>query len=375
MRIPHRIVRHMQSLNFFLSLGNILAPIITVPFLSSEDQVLKDLVVQNLNETVEPSLTDNEFVKSQVSSKYLDILLTSPDNVTSSFNDHRSATKSQIHIPYAIIGVIIFLTGLIINLLYLFVPYDDQNKRKKEDGLDGFIFAISGHKQKRKENSNKFSLSNIHYWTILILCCTISCFYFAMTINNSGYIQAFGVESKLHLTKATSSYLALTYSSVLTFACFCFVFISAKLSPKFIILIDLVLMTISNLLIIYFSDQSVQMLWFSIVLLAIGMSSVYPSLYSYMKQRIQVDNNVGSLIVFCSGFISIVYLILEGKYIEKYAHTFPLINLVSLIIMIVLFCVLIAFEAFYNSRQRKQMFIKKSLNPDDFVQDAYNTHM
>jgi len=197
-----------------------------------------------------------------------------------------------------------------------------------------------------------------------------------MTINNSDYIQAFGVESQLHLNKTTSSYLALVYSIVLTFSCFCFVFISTKLSPKFIILTDLTLMTISNLLLIYFSDERVEMTFFAIVLLAIGMSSIYPSLYSYMKQRIQVNNNVGALIVFCSGFISIIYLLLEGKYIEKYSLTFPLINLVSLIIMIALFCILIVFEMFYNSRQRRQLRIKKSLDQDHFVQDAYkNSHI
>ena len=351
--------RHMQSLNFFLSLGNILAPIITVPFLSTENQVLKD-VVKNLNQTL--NLTDNEFVKTKINSKYLDILLINSDNQT--FQDHHSTAKSQIHIPYAIIGFITFVTGLAINLLYLFVPYD--NKRK-EDGFN--IFPLS-----KKLKENRFSLSNVYYWTILILCCTISCFYFAMNINNNSYIQAFGIESQ-QMNKTTGTYLTLTYSSVQTFSCFCFVFISTLLSPKFIILIDLMLMAISNCILIFFCDQN--MFRLSIVLLAIGMSSIYPSIYSFMKQRIDVNNNVGSIIIFSSGIISIIYPILEGNYIEAFPLTFPLINLVSLIIMIILFSVLYVFDLAYNSKQSKQIFIKNSVQEHDFVQEnAYkNTHL
>lgn len=352
----------MQSLYFFLSLGNILAPIIVVPFLSSENQVLKD-ITQNLNQTL--NLTDTKFVKSKINSKYIDIMISnSDDNATAiSFMDLHLSNKSQIHIPYAIIGFIIFIAGLIINLLYLFVPYDDGNSKRKEDNL---IIP------KPKTKENQFNQSDVYYWVVLILCCTISCLYFAITMNNSSYIPAFAVESQL-TNKATGSYLSLVYSCVLTFSCFCFVFISTALSPTFIISIDLILMLISNFILIYYCDHCIKMLWVSIVLLGIGMSSIYPSLFSFMKQKIDVDNNVGSLICFFSGFFTIFYTLLEGNYIESFPLTFPLINLVSLIIMVVLFSSLFIFDLLHVSRLNKQKFsIKKSIQDDfDFVQDAY----
>lgn len=348
----------MQTLNFFLSLGTILAPIVTVPFLSSEDRVLHDL---NLNQT---NLTSNEFVKNKLSPKYLDVLLvTSFDNQTTS-DDHHLATKSQIHIAYAIIGFITFVTGLVINLLYLFVPYDDGTSRKGE----GFVFPLP-----KRPKESKFSLSNIYYWMVLVLCCAISCFYYSMTINNTNYIQAFGVESKL-TNKTTGSYLTLTYSCVLTFACFCSVFISVRCSPALILLADLALLVVSNGILIFLC-RKVELLWFSIVLLAIGMSSVYPSLYSYMKQRIDVNNNVGAIITFSSGLIAMIYPILNGYYIEAFPLTFPIINLTSVLIMAVLFGFLYVFDLVYNKKLRNELSIKK-LSDDDPSQDAYkNTHL
>lgn len=341
-------------------MGTILAPIVTVPFLSSEDRVLKDL---DLNRT---NLTQNEMVKSRLSPKYLDVLLvTNFDNPTSNqtFDDHHLATKSQIHIAYAIIGFITFVTGLTINLLYLFAPYCDQSKRK-----EGFVFPLP-----KRPKASKLSLSNLYYWMVLVLCCAISCFYYSMTINNNGYIQAFGVESQL-TTKTTGSYLTLTYSCVLTFACFCFVFISAKLPPNLILLADLALLAISNCILIY-HRQRIELLWGSIVLLAIGMSSVYPSLYSYMKQRIDVNNNVAAIVTFSSGLIAMVYPILNGYYIEAYPLTFPIINLISVFIMIVLFSFLYFFDLLYNKKLRNELSIKKA-SEDDSSQDAYkNTHL
>lgn len=364
----------MQSLNFFLSLGNILAPIITVPFLSTENQVLKDLD-ENLNKTKEQNQTTNvHLIKttSISSSKYLDTLLVNSLIDNSSYdtlNIHHLSNRSQIHIPYAIIGFIIFITGLIINLLYLFVPYD---KYKQKD--DSIMFPLSNHSRPKEKT---LSLSNIYYWSNLILCCTCNSLLFAMTINNNSYIQAFGVESELKLSKKDGSYLILTYSSVLTLACFCFVIISAKLSPKFIILTDLTLLVISNCILIFCTNKSLEMLWFSIVLLAIGMSSLFPSLFSYMKQRIDVNNNVGSIIIFSGSIIGIIYPIIEGNYIQQFPLIFPLINLISLIIMIVLFAFLVVFDLYYNSRQRRQIFIKKSFGlEDDLAPDAYkNTHL
>lgn len=346
----------MQTLNFFLSLGTILAPIVTVPFLSSEDRVLKDL---NLNQT---NWTNNEIVKNRISPKYLDVLLaTNFDNQTSS-DDHHLATKSQIHIAYAIIGFITFVAGLVINLLYLFAPYDDENKRK-----EGFVFPLP-----KKSQESKFSLANLYHWMVLVLCCTITCFYYSMTINNSNYIQAFGVESEL-TSKTTGSYLTLTYSCVLTFSCFCFVFISAKLPPRLILLADLALMTLSNILIC--CGRSVQMLWAAIVLLGIGMSSVQPSLYSFVKQRIDVNNVVISIFTFSSGLIAMFYPLMNGYYIEAFPLTFPIINLVSVLIMIVLFVFINIFDLIYNKKLRNELSIRKSTE-DDASFDAYkNTHL
>lgn len=349
----------MQTLNFFLSLGTILAPIVTVPFLSSEDRVLKDV---NLNQT---NWTNNEIVKNRISPKYLDVLLVTNtfENQTIS-DDHHLATKSQIHIAYAIIGFITFVAGLVINLLYLFAPYDDDENKRKE----AFVFPLP-----KKPKESRFSLANLYYWTVLVLCCTITCFYYSMTINNSNYIQAFGVESEL-TSKTTGSYLTLTYSCVLTFSCFCFVFISAKLPPALILLADFALMVLSNILIC--CGRSVPMLWTAIVLLGIGMSSVQPSLYSYMKQRIDVNNVVISIITFSSGLIAMFYPLMNGYYIEAFPLTFPIINLVSVLIMIVLFVFINLFDLIYNKKVRNELSIRKSTD-DDASLDAYktNTHL
>lgn len=247
--------------------------------------------------------------------------------------------RSQIEIPYAFIGVTLFITGILINLLYLCVPYSSPSSKRRNlrnDPLAEPIEVIPVPKRVRRP----------HFWIVLVFGSIVPCFYFSLCNNNYTYLQTFAMEIGYNKPNATLIYLI--YSAVVAFACLCFMLLSTVLSPQLIIYLELIILLAADCVLLYLCQTNPQMIWLGICLLGFGISSIYPSLYSFIKQRIDVNNNVGSIVVFSGSLISVIFPILEGNYLQKYPNVFPLINLFATICILVLFTAMHSADFYYG---------------------------
>ena len=321
----------MQGLNFFASLGTCLAPVINDPFLAHRDD--SDEMVERTTSPPQLMTTVSLCRNCTGGINIPDLLnnLTSPKEL--------DPNRSQIEIPHAFIGVTLFITGILINLLYLCVPYtsiNTRNHKKRDDPLAEPIEAPA--ELPRVQRS--------HYWFVLMIGSIIPCFYFSLGMNNIMYMQKFAISNGFK--KSAATFMTLVYSAVVAFACLCFMLLSTILSPQAIIYIELSILLVADCILLYLCTSSPSMIWLGVCLLGCGMSSIYPSLYSFIKQRIEVNNKVGSLVVFSGSLISVTFPILEGTYLPTYPSTFPLINLFATVLILVLFTLIHGADVYYG---------------------------
>jgi hypothetical protein len=269
--------------------------------------------------------------------------------------------RSQIEIPYAFIGVILFITGILINLLYLCVPYSSPNFRRRNVRNDPLSEPI-------ERAIIPVRVKRSHFWVVLVFGSIIPCFYFSLCNNNFTYLQTFAME--IGYKKRTATLMYLIYSAVVAFACLCFMLLSTFMSPQAIIYMELIILLAADCVLLYLCHTKPQMIWLGICLLGFGISSIYPSLYSFIKQRIEVNNNVGSLVVFSGSLISVIFPILEGNYLQKYPNIFPLINLCATICILVLFTLMHSADCYYGFPLKSSRNIPE---PDVFVTEISTT--
>jgi len=81
--------------------------------------------------------------------------------------------------------------------------------------------------------------------------------------------------------------------------------------PKLLLIGNISLVTLGNLVLCFLANSSITFLWIGSVLLGIGFSPVFPLLFGYLEQRLEISN-VGGVILVAGGFFSGLYPVLIG---------------------------------------------------------------
>lgn len=348
------IDRYIQALNFFANLGTCLAPVVSNPFMIKRDE-LDEVIDENVKMSTMSPIVKTETPNLPNIKLITDILTQLP------IVNENDENRSQIEIPYAFIGVILFITGILINLLYMCVPYTSPStyrRKARDDPLKEQIqLPVTPDRVRRS-----------HFWIVLVFGSLIPCFYFSLSRNNFTYLQSFAME--IGYKKATATFMFMIYSSVVTFACLCFMLLSTILSPQSIIYLELIILISAECILLYLCHWEPTMIWVGVCLLGFGISSIYPSLYSFIKQRIDVSNNVGSIVVFTGSLISFVFPIVEGNYLQKYPSTFPLINLFATVCILVLFTLMHSADFYFGFPLKTALHTNE---PDVYVTEISTT--
>jgi fucose permease len=79
------------------------------------------------------------------------------------------------------------------------------------------------------------------------------------------------------------------------------VYLSTRLLPQQMLYFNFTIINIGNILLLIFSSKSLTFLWIGNVLVGLGMSSTYASIYTFLEHQICVTNAIGSVFLFASG--------------------------------------------------------------------------
>ena len=144
----------------------------------------------------------------------------------------------------------------------------------------------------------------------------------------------------LQLTASQSAHLVIQMAIVYTLGRAMAVLVSIRIRPQTIMSYHIFIL-ITSLVVIFFGQQNYRILWTGSLLLSLGFSAILPAIFAFVGQYIEVNNRMGTVIIFNCGSLNSFLPFILGTFIEYYPNTFLTIILINFSIAIVIFAIII----------------------------------
>ena len=245
---------YMQALQFFRGLGYILGPIIVEPFLAPELEDLLSTTTSGLTEVEDPS------------------------NVTESAEDEIEL-KSHIYIPYMINGVMLILGAVMVFFQYMYSHRKSNSVNMTTASSEATIVSTVSPSDRYYEpnneklsetcdqNETKSSQPKLFTYSIIILCSVFYLFFFEEVVVT--YLASFSANISLHLTKSRGAFLTSIFNLSNVVGKAISIVLALKLRHFTMLYMNLVVIVISLVVLMIFSNTSLVMLWVGVCLLGI----------------------------------------------------------------------------------------------------------
>lgn len=306
---------YMQGMHFCYAIGMTIAPLIAEPFLSPDVKRENNTVIAVDNGT---AITFFNVTKGEV---VADVI----------------ARQSQIAIPYTICAVVLFAAAGLLFTLYVRTPYLHPTRTvstaKSSSSCQDLVNSAN------EENINLIALETPkHYYiTVILLGSALLCFYSGIEMNTFTFFPDFAVYIDLHLSKSKAAFMTSLLSAAFACSRGISIIVATRFKPMNMLYTNLILIGVGNGLMLMFANTSEHMLWLSLIIMGFGYSCVFPGIYSFLEERINVTNTVCGLFMFASSIATTINPIILGYYIETNPLIFVYINLMSLFMCLVIF--------------------------------------
>lgn len=304
--LPDEIKTYMQVLHFMFAFGGIVAPIISAPFLSSEQSSL----TSHTNLTIQLSFTgDNSSTLNYTTQS--DIL-----NNVSMFNNSSQPLNNvtEVYKGYTISAVLTLLSA--ISFLVVYCKSDETTcPTTKGD-----------HREEQKETiSLRLRISG------LVILCVIIAAYTALEDTYAGFLTTFTVQH-LKWSKAEGAFATSVFWALFAFGRFCGIFIVNLVGQvkllfiyTFTIIAAFIVLLVTSL---FFINAGI---WISAVVVGVGMSIFFPIFFSWTEEKFfHVDGKVTSLIMACASLGVIINPIILARVMKSAPIWFVYIPTLSL---------------------------------------------
>lgn len=306
---------YMQGMHFCYAIGMAISPLIAEPFLSPDVKRENNTVISIDNGT---SVSFFNITKGE----------TVADTI---------ARESQIAVPYTIVALVLFAAAGMLFTLYIRTPYLHPNRTvstaKSSSSTQDLVNSAND------ENVNLISLEapKHYYVTVIALGSAFLCFYSGIEMNTFTFFPDFAVYIDLHLSKSKAAFMTSLLSAAFACSRGISIIIATRFKPMNMLYTNLILIGVGNGLLLVFANTSEHMLWLSLVLMGFGYSCVFPGIYAFLEERINVTNTLCGLFMFASSIATTVNPVILGYYIETNPLIFVYINLFSLITCLAIF--------------------------------------
>ena len=162
----------------------------------------------------------------------------------------------------------------------------------------------------------------------------------------------------LNISEERASYMTAAVNYAFTLLRGLAIFLVWKIKPAAMILISLAAVVIACALLLY--SNTIGTVWAGNVLIGAAFSVIYPQIYAYATSKITINNYIGSVFVFCSGFMAVVYPVIIGASMDVAGRHNALIWLVlgSVLVTLVSFIVLLSLDKLLNRRTSRAAAIE-----------------
>lgn len=118
------------------------------------------------------------------------------------------------------------------------------------------------------------------------------------------------------------------------------VFIAIKVKPQYMIAYHLMI-SIMGIIVLIFAQNSTTFLWIANVMIGFGFSAMFPAIFAFIRQYIEMTDRIGTILTFSGGFFNLFSPFILGAFIEKFSVIFIIFELTYLLICSLLFCVIL----------------------------------
>jgi len=351
----------VQALQFFWAVGFIVSPLISNPFLSPESKAKQ---LAKLNEA--PSSTTISPISERLVARTGDLNVSSTlspflngtnINTTStedlvSIEEHMQLVQdSKLYIPYGVAGALCLIGSISLLIIYIErkctnwmaarnaknrTEYNKANQNDQESEK-----KIEDNKEKADEfashESLNYSTTRCYLIQIILVTSVMTSAFCASEMTSFQYIATFCVKLKLGLSKSAASMVMTGVATSFAAGRFFGIFCAIKFKPLYILLADWAIILIGNLILLL-SNSGVYYLWIGSILIGFGYASFFAAIFSYLRERIVVNNFISSSIILASlSGNALGFPIFIGKYIETMPIMMIYGNLFCLIIMLACF--------------------------------------
>lgn len=306
---------YMQGMHFCYAIGMTIAPLIAEPFLSPDIKRENKTVISVDNGT---SIAFFNVTKGEV---VADVI----------------ARESQIAVPYTICAIVLFAAAGLLFTLYVKTPYlhpvRTVSTAKSSSSSQDLVNSAND------ENINLISLQTPrrYYITVIVLGSALLCFYSGIEMNTFTFFPDFAVYIDLHLSKSKAAFMTSLLSAAFACSRGISIIVATRFKPMNMLYTNMILIGVGNSMMLMFANTSEHMLWLSLVLMGFGYSCVFPGIYSFLEERINVTNTLCGVFMFASSIATTINPIILGYYIESNPLIFVYINLFSLVTCLSLF--------------------------------------
>lgn len=253
--------------------------------------------------------------------------------------DNKSFTEDEeqelrVWIPYAIAGGIQVTAGLAVLLVRLMTGKVAEAAETPADPE-----SSSSEESKKGVASHGESLK---FWKriVIILHLIIVHVYFGLEIVFGSFLVVFAVNSPLHLSKSTGSFLTAVFWISFTFGKLPALFYIPRLGVGRSILFGFAITVIGNVVLVPFGSDNELMLWIGVTIVGFGLSSIYVCLLRYLQSFFRVTSVVSSLSTLISLLGEFTIPLIVSAFVESDPQVVLWCVLISTIVMVTLFPIL-----------------------------------
>ena len=351
----------MQALHFCFALGTVFGPLMSQPFLSHDAKSGTDGTPTSAT-TTEPSLstttvsptmtgTETEQPTNATSLEWTttEASWTTTDSDWTTFSPASNATQtgedSQILVPYTITAVLfvacaVAYVGMMVIFRKSIKQMRSEANNNQKDGDKEDLIEIGSDDARNYEALT--AVPGFLKYLILVLAFGSATLAFegGLEINQASYLETFITKLPLDIKdkKSEGAYLSAVLNGSFTVSRFLSIFLAMKLSPRTMIIMNLVVINVGTTLVSIFArTASVTGLYLGYVVLGFGFSSTFPAVFSFVEQRIRMSETTTSVFFFVTMIYSSVAPFVQGNSIDNNPMIFANLNQTSGIVCLVLF--------------------------------------
>lgn len=287
----------MQALHFAFGLGCFHAPLLAKPF-------LLELLEPLGNSTTSDNVTGVEY-QDYVFPEY------TVDDVA-------------LEVPYGVIAVFMLINSLI--FFTLFMKYrvtKPHPSRLASDALEKLGGAFAMNKKTR--------------YTVVCLATLFMHVYCGLELAFGTLITSYAVKCDLKLDKATGAVMASVYWAFFTFFRLFAIFFADIIGAEANIYFNFMLIALSNFFLIPFGNSNIYCLWAGIVLMGLGTSSIWASIFGFLEDYFPVTSGVTAAFSVAACLGQSVMPFIVGHFIDAYPPIFLWITLGASSLLVILF--------------------------------------